>query len=1138
MPQQLYVLSLDIGANSVGWAALACDEQGEATGFLEGQSLGAHVFDAGVENFFGSGQGKEESRGAVRRAARIMRRQLQRRARRQGKTYNILAEAGLLPQLKVEASTPVTAEARREYDAALAHARDLALKALDLQLAAKLDTKEAREHLPYVLRARALDDKLGLFELGRALYHIAQRRGFKSARKGGSGSPDEDTGAIKAAIKATKEQVDPSGTNGKARTLGELLARRATAGMRLRPHLKDVPRGDRKLYQQEFAAIWNAQAKHHPQVLTEALREKLAGKKGDGGAIFHQRPLKLQDDLIGVCDIYDGVKRKPSEKRAPWASMEAQRFRLLQRVNDLRIVENEISRALNAEERKKLIEVLEVSRKLTLKRAKDGLSVPGVLNLGKKAKLNFGRDDEDEATDFLPGNRTAADLCGIFGEAVWRALPAERQREIADACWKIDDAETLANLAVEQWGLSPEQAMRLDEDVSLEDDYCGLSRKALLALLPRMEQAEPYTTAKIAVFGEDPAPPIRDLLPPVKEHLPTLRNPVVSRALTELRRVVNAVIKRHGKPFMVRIELAREMKKSKKQREEILIENKKREKRRRAAAAEIVAKAGDILGVRNPDDVKPLDIERKMLLEECNCICPYTGQNISMQQLFNGEVDVEHIIPYSRSLDNSFQNKTLCFHSENLNKARRTPFEAYGHTDKWGEIVGRIERFKNPDKLRRFELHGTDLEKFLNEFTNAQLVNTAYAAKLALDYLGTLYGLPPGKSHTADASGRQKIQVCNGRLTSLFRAAWRLNDILGEDGKKKRTDHRHHAVDAVCIGVTTVKSRQKLERQVAEFERKRPVGSNKQFSLKHGDVPPPWGDLQTFMGEVSGRIASCNVSHRVDKKVSGALHDESLYSPRYDAKGRPDPSGEYSHIRKPVHLLSADAINSEDELDKKGALKNAATIVDAEIRRCVQQKLKELGDPKKLEQDPPKMKSGMPIRRVRIRKKNKTLSVGHGIRRRQVESGSNHHVEIVQVIDKKGNPKWEMRFVTMLEAHRRQKQKQPVVNRTAGPDEEFVCSLVSGDAFLWEAEEATPEVFRVRTLDGTGKIWFVRNPEARKKADFLDEDKQSMKLAKASGKQRAAAQQNWFQASGNVLREGKFQKVTITPLGEVRPVND
>lgn len=1135
MARQQYVLSLDIGANSIGWAALSCDETGEAAGFLDGQALGAHVFDAGVENFFGSGQGKEESRGAVRRAARMMRRQLQRRARRQAKTYNILAEAGLLSSLNVPNTATTTAEVRREHDAALAAARDRALKALDLELAAKLDTKEAREHLPYVLRARALDHKLDPFELGRALYHIAQRRGFKSARKGGSGSPDEDTGAIKAAIKATKELVDSTGADGKARTLGELLAKRATSGMRLRPHLKDVPRGDRRLYQQEFAAIWAAQAKHHPQLLTEALREKLAGKKGDGGAIFYQRPLKLQDELIGVCDIYDGVKRKPSEKRSPWACMDAQRFRLLQKVNDLRIVEDETSRPLTAEERKKLIEVLEVSRKLTLKRAKDGLSVPGILNLAKKAKLNFGRDDEDDATDFLPGNRTAADLCAIFGEATWRALPAEKQSEIADACWKFDDAETLANLAVEQWGLSPEQAMRLEEDVSLEDDYCGLSRRALRELLPPMEQGEAYMTAKLAVFGDDPAPPIRDLLPPVKEHLPTLRNPVVSRALTELRRVVNAVIKRHGKPFMVRIELAREMKKSKKQREEILIENKKREKRRRAAAAEIVAQAGNILGVRNPDDVKPWDIERKMLLEECNCICPYTGQSISMQQLFNGEVDVEHIIPYSRSLDNSFQNKTLCFHSENLNKARRTPYEAYGHTDRWLEMCDRVARFRNPEKLTRFGLYGPALEKFLSEFTNAQLVNTAYAARLALDYIGTLYGLPPGKSHIADSSGRQKIQICNGRLTSLFRAAWRLNDILGEDGRKKRTDHRHHAVDAVCIGVTTVRSRQKLERQVAEFERKRPVGSNKQFSLKHGDVPPPWGALESFMGEVSGRIASCNVSHRVDKKVSGALHDESLYSPRYDAKGNPDPNGEYSHIRKWVHSLSADAINSEDEFDKEGQLKSAAAIVDVEIRRCVQQKLKELGDPKKLEQDPATMKSGMPIRRVRIRKKNKTLAVGKGIRQRNVESGSNHHIEIVEV-----EGEWYGIVVSLLVAHQRKKAGKPIVQRDHGPGKQFICSLVNSDAFEWEADEGHREVFRVRTIDVTagGKIWFVRNADARKLGDITSSDKSSLSLAKQAGMKRNRGAKDWFQATPEILREGRFQKVTITPLGEVRPVNN
>lgn len=1086
----------------------------------------------------------------------MMRRQLQRRARRQAKVYNLLAAASLLPKLNVPPARPTSAAAQREYDAAQAKARDEAIKALDLKLASDITernpelAKQALEHLPYLLRVQALNRKLSPFELGRALYHLAQRRGFKSARKGGSKESDEDRSKVLGAIKSLWGELGrdrfgnplPSGQGAAtARTLGERLLQMSAQERRMRGNWTH-----RRMYQQEFAAIWDAQAAHHPALLTNELREQLVGKKGDSGAMFHQRPLKLQEHLIGVCDIYDGVKRKPEQKRAPWYCLEAQRFRMLQKVNDLRIIDAEgNTRELTPEQRKTLIATLELNAKVSLKRPRKNddprLNVPDLLGLGKKEKVNFMGGDEDTAPD-IPGNRTAAALADIFGENKWRQLSPEKQSEIADTCWQIEDDEALREIAVSRWGLSPQQAQLFVDEFSLEDDYCGLSRKALREIIPAMEQGKPYMTARLEVFGEDPRPPVLDLLPPVKDYLRTLRNPVVFRALTEIRRVVNAIVRRHGKPFVVRIELAREMKKSAKDRERILKQNRQREAERKKAAAKIVSECTGLY--KNADDVKPWDIEKVLLWQECGGICPYTGKEIPFCDLFGQSIDVEHIIPYARSLDNSFQNKTLCYAEENRNvKKRQTPYEAYGHTDKWVPMLDRVARFKNPDKLTRFGLFGPALEKYLSDFSGAQLVNTAYAAKLALDYLGTLYGLPAGKSHVADDSGRQRIQVCNGRLTSLFRAAWRLNDILGEDGKKKRTDHRHHAVDALCIGCTTVRNRQKLERQVLEFERRRPPGSNKQFSLKYGDVPPPWGAKEEFYGQVEARIRSCNVSHRVDKKVSGALHDESLYSPRYNSKGLPDPEGEYSHIRKPVHSLSADAINSEDETDKKGRFA-PADIVDPVVRKAVQEQLKAVGgDPKNLEQNPPRMprKDGRPgpfIRSVRIRKKNKTMTIGQGVSERHVESGSNHHVEIVQVIDKRGKTKWEMRFVTMLEAYRREKAKQPVVNRQVGPDEEFICSLVGGDAFLWEAEDGKPEVFRVRTLDGTGKIWFVRNAEARKKAEFMEEDQQTMKAAKAAGTARSKALQNWFQASGEILREGKFQKVTVTPLGEVRPVHD
>jgi CRISPR-associated endonuclease Csn1 len=70
------------------------------------------------------------------------------------------------------------------------------------------------------------------------------------------------------------------------------------------------------------------------------------------------------------------------------------------------------------------------------------------------------------------------------------------------------------------------------------------------------------------------------------------------------------------------------------------------------------------LGINSPSGN---DIVKYLLAKECEMICPYTGRSISRNGLFgtNPEFEIEHIIPLSISLDDSFVNKTLCFCEEN-----------------------------------------------------------------------------------------------------------------------------------------------------------------------------------------------------------------------------------------------------------------------------------------------------------------------------------------------------------------------------------------------------------------------------------------------------------------------------------------
>mgnify|MGYP006424808575 CR=1 FL=1 len=185
------ILGLDIGTNSVGWALINTDSDGKPVGL---HAAGARCFDAGLDGDVGSGRG--EPRNAKRRDARQARRQGWRRKRRRKNLIGILQKHELLP-----ASIERTPQGIHD-----------GLVALDTSFKKTNPPKNHREEqlLPYILRANAAKEKVELFELGRALYHLAHRRGFLSNRKE-SEKEDDETGAVKGGIKDLREFIEESG---------------------------------------------------------------------------------------------------------------------------------------------------------------------------------------------------------------------------------------------------------------------------------------------------------------------------------------------------------------------------------------------------------------------------------------------------------------------------------------------------------------------------------------------------------------------------------------------------------------------------------------------------------------------------------------------------------------------------------------------------------------------------------------------------------------------------------------------------------------------------------------------------------------------------------------------------------------
>jgi len=1044
---QQHILGLDIGANSVGWALVAC-EAGRPAKLL---TTGVRVFPAGVEGVISTGQ--DQSRATARREARLRRRMLARRRHRLNKLALLLQEAGLLPPGDLR-----SIEAASTYFAAIGDT---------------VFSEDGPSHphlLPYRLRARALDHKLSPYDLGRALYHLAQRRGFLSTRRTATrpAQKQDDEGKVKKAISELTQRMQDSG----ARTLGEYLSGLNPEEERIRGPGRWLGRG---MLEDEFNAIWAAQAPHHPDILTDDLR------KGIHRAIFFQRPLKSQRRSVGRCEL-----EKP-RRRAALALPSSQRFRLLQKVNDLLVITPDGQRrALTPEERTALLNALETKPEMKFPQ------IRRLLGLARHS-FNFETDGEDR----LVGNRTAAKLGKVFGER-WRRLSCEERDLVVEDLRSVHKPEALKRRGMKAWGLDEEAAQRFAE-IPLEYGYCNLSRQALAKILPLMEEGQPYATARKEIYGEQPPAHAFNSLPPLKDVM-QVRNPAVERALTELRKVVNAILRQHGKPAYVRIELARDLKRPRKQRKEITKRNAAN-RRSREEAREWLRKERGMAAPR------PSDEDKWLLWQECNRQCPYTGRQIEAEALFGDspQFDVEHIIPFPRCLDDSFMNKTLCEVAENRERKRkRTPWEAYGHDpDRWNDIMQRVRSFGSSAakaKIERFQIQ--DLQS-LDGFVSQQLNDTRYAATLAVRYLGMLHA---AGGDGVDPAGTRRIQAGRGQVTYFLRNEWGLNAILG-GGEKTRDDHRQHAVDAAAIALTDAATIKRLSDAAAQA----PQRGRRRFA----EFAPPW---EGFLDDMRRAIEGLTVSHRVSRKVNAALHEETIYSKECyrDENGK-----QCVHVRKRVE-------------DIKTA-KEAEAIVDPVVRERVKAKLQEQGT---LKGDPPTLptKDGrqIPIRKVRMRRYDQTEIIGAGARQRRVKLGSNHHVEILETTDKKGQPRWEGRVVSTLEAMRRLRAGEAVVQCNHGPGKRFVFSLAGGEIIELDAEhkekdacggeqQRSRQLYVIRTV--------TENQKGYKQVEFAGINDARMKNDIKKGGA-------WGTAMIDALRRRHCRKVLVTPLGQVRWAND
>ena len=835
-------LGLDIGTNSIGWWLYE---------ITNGQLI--RVVDGGVRIFSDGRVAKTGASLAVgRRDARAMRRRRDRYLQRRAMLMKRLAAAGLMPADPVEAQ---------------------ALTLLD----------------PFALRAQGLDHALPLPHLGRALFHIDQRRGFKSNRKTDGGN--NEGGKIKDGTARLDQAMMAAG----ARTYGEFLHKRRTAAedpravpaVRTRLAMrKDNETGkeeagydfypDRRHLEGEFHKLWRAQERHHPS-LTDELHDLLFE------TIFYQRPLK--EPAVGRCLFF------PQDRLSKAHPLTQQRV-LYETVNNLRITSNgRASRPLTLEQRDQLITVLN---------GKTPLKSPGgtrltLAALAKELKLKGEKFTlETAARDAIACDPVRASLAYAdrFGSR-WSTLPWESQWALIQRLQTEEDAGKLAAWLMENYGLDGTHAEETAKS-PLPEGYSRLGLTATKAILDKLKSDVLTYDKAVAACGlhhSDTRGEGLDAMPYYGEILDRhvipgtqnpahdditrfgrITNPTVHIGLNQLRRLINLIITVHGKPDEIVVELARELKQSADQKVEV----ERTIKKNTDAAIRRGLSLGELVQPNTGANRAIMRVWEEMNSDPMNRRCPYTGTLISPGMLFTGECDIDHILPYSRTLDDGSSNKTLCLKEANRAKRNKSPAEAAQNGMRiWaleGENLKHLPANKSwrfaPDAMARFEGE--------RDFLDRALVDTQYLSRIAREYLDKLYDGADGKSH---------VWVVPGRLTEMLRRHWGLNSLLHDDQRdvskaKNRMDHRHHALDAAVIGAT---DRSLIKRMADQSQ----IDAGKGLDDLASRVQPPW---EGYRDAVKAQINKMIVSHRADHgridpiarargadSTTGQLHNDTAY---------------------------------------------------------------------------------------------------------------------------------------------------------------------------------------------------------------------------------------------------------------------
>lgn len=980
------IIGIDTGTNSLGWAVV----DRLPYGGYELVDKGVQIFQEGVNIEKGT---IEKSRAAERTSHRSLRKQYWRRKVRKIILLKELSNAGLCPPLsleelhrwRVEGIYPLSNEEFMRWQR----------------------TDEEKGINPYSARCASVERELNMedqcerYLVGRALYHIAQRRGFLSNRK--DQADDKETGVVKDGIKELTQKIQDAGCTYLCQYFYQLYQR----GERIRSCYTDR----KEHYEKEFAAICAMQ--HIDEALANELHR----------IIFVPRPLKSQRSGVAKCPF------EPTKHCAPVSHPLFEEFRMWSFIRNIKVQTPDDSalRMLTDDEIEKVLH-------LWFRKSKPNFHFEEIAKaIAGKGKYCYYKSAESKPYRFnyyldtnVAGCPVSAQLKEIFGE------DALHERDTIDTIWNaldfFSDDVKLRDWGIKHFALSDEQADALVK-IRLPQGYASLSLKAMENIVPLMrDNGMIYPNATLIAklrdllkgydFNEEveaylKSDDIEDYLNiPTDSHgkptmtreerkqlldarwkahynlsdkdiqklyhpsmieeyrkvehktdgvfqlgsprISALKNPMAMRSLFRMKAVVNQLLKDGtiDENTIVHIEFARELNDANRRAALRRYQTDLRNEREKAKEA-----IKDI--VPNPSDD---DILKYLLWQDQSGKCVYTGKTISLAALYNGtEFDIEHTVPRSMGGETTRENLTICDARFNREKKKTQLPSQLAEQDRQlllANIQAWKDKYEELDKqLRRMKGSTSGLS---TKDAKDRVIAKRHLLEMQRDFWRNKYsafiieekdvqGFTRRQGTDISVISRygrlyllslfDRVDVVKGSMTAAFRKIW---GIQSSYEKKNRENHVHHCIDAITIACM---SKREYDELSAYYH------ADEQNKYHSSDIlmPKPWQSFTEDIMDIEKEILVAHyTANPMGKQTKKKLRDshghilrdkdqKPLYTTGATARGSLHMDTQYGAIQKDGQIKYVLRMAIDD------ARLKAENIVDEVVRKKVQDAIAQYG---------------------------------------------------------------------------------------------------------------------------------------------------------------------------------------------------